>query len=146
MAAWGFRYKTAGLVWVKVAQKQGRARAKMAGARDVRRVQEISPLVDGLAMPRLAWGMGHWSRANTEFCLLGTRGRPRTRSHSIHQVIHAPPAEHSAKPPIARTLIAALAAAPRIELFARGQTPRGWHAWGNQAEGDRVLPPSALAR
>jgi site-specific DNA-methyltransferase (adenine-specific) len=108
-------------------------------------VQDIAPIFDGLAMPQLHWGMGTWTRSNTEFCLLGTRGNLKSRSHAIHQVIHAPVAEHSAKPPQVRRLITALAGGPRVELFARGALPLGWHGWGNQATGPRVLASDALA-
>jgi len=33
-----------------------------------------------------AWGMGHYTRSNAEFCLLGVKGKPRVESHSVHSV------------------------------------------------------------
>lgn len=101
--AWGFRYRTVGFVWVK--------RTRISGA--------------------LAWGMGSWTRANTEPCLLATRGRPGRVSAGVHQVIEAPLARHSEKPAEARERIVRLAGeVSRIELFARQVAP-GWDAWGN---------------
>jgi N6-adenosine-specific RNA methylase IME4 len=101
--AWGFRYRTVGFVWVK--------RTRISGA--------------------LAWGMGSWTRANTEPCLFATRGRPGRVSAGVHQVIESPLARHSEKPAEARERIVRLAGeVSRIELFARQVAP-GWDAWGN---------------
>ena len=76
--------------------------------------------------------MGHWTRANVELCLLATKGTPKRKSASVHQVIISPIEEHSKKPDIVRDKIIELAGdLPRIELFAR-QTVRGWDAWGNE--------------
>jgi len=120
MAAWGFRYKTIGFVWIKTAK---------------------APSINGV--PRLHWGMGRWTRANSEPCLMGTRGRPLPRNHSTHSVVHAPPGRHSEKPIEVRGRIEALGSAPRLEMFLRGPTPHRWWGWGNQAQGDRVIALSA---
>ncbi len=110
--AWGFRYKTVAFVWVKKSL-QG----------------------------KLAWGMGSWSRANTEPCLLGVRGRPRRASAGVHQVVEAPLGRHSEKPAEVRERIVALAGeVARIELFAR-RPVAGWDCWGNEAEGDSAAAP-----
>ena len=101
--AWGFNYRTVGFVWVKLTR----------------------------ASQRLAWGMGNWTRANTEPCLLATRGRPKRIDAGVHQVVQAPLARHSEKPVEVRERIFQLAGdVPRIELFAREVAP-GWDAWGN---------------
>ena len=69
---------------------------------------------------------------NVELCLLATKGTPKRKSASVHQVIISPIEEHSKKPDIVRDKIIELAGdLPRIELFAR-QTVRGWDAWGNE--------------
>ena len=102
--AWGFEYRTLGFVWVKRTHKSD----------------------------RLAWGMGNWTRANTEPCLLAIRGKPKRQSASVHQVVEAARGPHSKKPPEIRDRIVDLAGdIPRIELFAR-DTSKGWDAWGNQ--------------
>jgi len=103
--AWGFQYKTCAFTWVK--------RNKIA--------------------PSWFWGMGNWTRANAELCLLATRGKPKRLSASVHSVIDAPIGRHSAKPPETRDrIVRLLGDLPRIELFARDADP-GWDAWGNQA-------------
>jgi N6-adenosine-specific RNA methylase IME4 len=69
--AWGFEYKTAGFVWVK----------------------EVSDNNHDLH-----WGMGYWTRANTEWCLLATKGTPVRVANDVHQVIISPVSHHSEKP------------------------------------------------
>lgn len=102
--AWGFTYKTVAFVWVKQNRKT----------------------------PSLFWGMGYWTRANAELCLLATRGSPRRRSACVHQVILSPVEEHSKKPDVTRERILTLMGdLPRVELFARQTTP-GWDVWGNE--------------
>ena len=104
--AWGFTYKTVAFVWIKQNRKT----------------------------PSLFWGLGHWTRANAELCLLATRGSPKRQSASVHQVIVSPVEQHSKKPDAVRERIVALMGdLPRVELFAR-QTAPGWDAWGNEVE------------
>lgn len=102
--AWGFKYKTDAFTWVKRNKKTD----------------------------SLFWGMGHWTRANSEICLLATKGKPKRESAAVHQIIYAPVGEHSQKPAEARERIVKLCGnVPRIELFARQETP-GWNVWGNE--------------
>ncbi len=102
--SWGFAFRTAAFIWIKRGPKGG----------------------------RLAWGMGNWTRANAEICLLGIRGKPKRINASIHSVIEAPRGRHSAKPTETRDRIVALIGdLPRVELFARERVP-GWEAWGNE--------------
>ena len=102
--AWGFQYKTVAFAWVKQNRKSD----------------------------SLFWGMGYWTRANAEICLLATKGHPKRISASVHQIITAPVEQHSKKPDVVREKIVALAGdIPRIELFAR-QTALGWDTWGNE--------------
>ena len=104
--AWGFDYKTCAFVWVKQTQDE----------------------------ERFATGMGYWTRANAEVCLLATRGSPARLNADVHQVVLAPRSEHSRKPEEVAARIERLVPGPYIELFAR--RPReGWEAWGNQADG-----------
>lgn len=102
--AWGFTYKTVAFCWVK----QNRQSSS------------------------LFWGMGHWTRANAELCLLATKGSPKRQSAGVHQIVMTPIEGHSKKPDIVRDKIISLAGdVPRIELFARQTTP-GWDVWGNE--------------
>ena len=102
IGAWGFEYKTVGFVWVK--ENGG----------------------------RLFWGMGNWTRSNTEACLIGVRGKIRRVDAGVHSVIKAPVGRHSSKPIEVRDRIVRLMGdLPRIELFARERV-EGWDAWGNE--------------
>lgn len=77
-------------------------------------------------------GMGYWTRANAEICILATKGHPKRISASVHQVIISHIEEHSKKPQEARDRIVKLMGnVPKIELFARNTTP-GWDVWGNE--------------
>jgi N6-adenosine-specific RNA methylase IME4/predicted nucleic acid-binding Zn ribbon protein len=102
--AWGFIYKTIGFTWVKVNKKNGK------------------PFT----------GMGHYTRANAEICLLATRGKPRVKAHDINQVISAPRREHSRKPDEQYPRIMQLFEGPYLELFARARW-QGWKVWGLEA-------------
>lgn len=78
------------------------------------------------------FGLGTWTRANSEDCLFAVRGQPRRACAAVRQMIHAPRREHSRKPDEARTrLVELCGTVRRVELFAR-QRHRGWSAWGNQ--------------
>jgi N6-adenosine-specific RNA methylase IME4 len=116
--AWGFTFKTCAFVWVKTNRRVN--------------VEQTSFLpVDSFDS---FWGMGRWTRANTEFCLLAVKGKPKRMSAAVHQVIYAPIAKHSQKPAETRDRIIELAGdLPRVELFAR-KPAKGWEVWGNQVE------------
>lgn len=78
------------------------------------------------------FGMGNWTRANTEDCLFAIRGNPKRICAGVPQLIHAPVREHSRKPDEARDrLVTLMGDVPRIELFAR-QQHAGWKAMGNE--------------
>ena len=101
---WGFTYKTCAFNWVKRNKKSD----------------------------SWFWGLGKWTRSNSELCLLATRGNPKRISKSVHQVCDARIMEHSKKPDEIRHKIVELCGdLPRIELFARSIYP-GWDAWGNE--------------
>lgn len=103
--AWGFTYKTVAFTWVKQNKKSD----------------------------KIFMGMGYYTRANAEYCLLATRGKILKReSHSVSSVIISHIRQHSKKPDEARARIVNLfGQRPRIELFAR-QKSEGWDCWGNE--------------
>ena len=108
MDAWGFEYKTAAFVWIKKNKKSD----------------------------SLFWGMGAYTRANAEVCLLGiskdTKASKVVKSHAVHQVIEAKIKRHSEKPHEAMQRIEELVGdIPRIELFARKEHA-GWDCWGDE--------------
>ena len=108
---WGFTYKTMGFTWIKQ-----------------------NPGGDGL------WkGMGYWTRANPEPCLLAVRGAPKRLDEGVDELIIAPVMEHSRKPDEAHERIERLVAGPYLEMFARREY-RGWTVWG-----DEVAPLSSEA-
>ena len=77
-------------------------------------------------------GMGYYTRANPEMCLLATRGKvlPR-KSKSVRQLIVSPVREHSRKPDEVYERIEALFDGPYLEMFARTQR-EGWTAMGDE--------------
>ena len=96
----------------------------------------VAPPTAEQQAPAGSWfyGLGFWTRANAEVCLLATRGHPKRQAANIHQFIISPIEAHSKKPDEARDKIVALMGdLPRVELFAR-QTPPGWDVWGNEVQ------------
>ena len=78
-------------------------------------------------------GLGFWTRANPELCLLATRGKPHRRSANVRKLIVSPRREHSRKPDEAYARIEALCEGPYLEMFARFSQP-GWDRWGLDAD------------
>lgn len=77
-------------------------------------------------------GMGNWTRANSEDCLIAVKGNPKRINAGIRQFIEAPIREHSRKPDEIRDRIVELMGdLPRVELFSR-QSIDGWHHHGNE--------------
>ncbi len=105
VSSWGFTYKTVGFVWAKLNRRS-----------------------TGYYM-----GLGRWTRANPEICLLATRGQPRRVSAAVRKLIVSPRREHSRKPDETYEGIEALCDGPYLELFARSKRP-GWSTWGDQVE------------
>jgi N6-adenosine-specific RNA methylase IME4 len=106
--AWGFKYKTIAFQWIKQNPKK------------------LTPF----------YGLGRWTRGNSEPCLLATKGKPKRISASVFQLIEYPRSRHSKKPPCTRDKIIQLVGnLPRIELFARQKTG-GWDVWGNEVKSD----------
>jgi N6-adenosine-specific RNA methylase IME4 len=105
--AWGFDYKTVAFHWVKLnsAAKHG---------------------------ADFFTGLGYWTRANPEQCLLATRGKPSRQAKDVRRLIVEKRREHSRKPDCVRERIERLVKGPYLELFAR-ETKPGWDCWGNQA-------------
>jgi len=108
---WGFEYKTTGFVWIK--------KNKVSDS--------------------FFWGMGHWTRANAELCLIATRGKPKRIAKNIHQIVYSPVETHSKKPDeIRKRIVMLMGDLPRIELFAR-ETKEGWDSFGNEVEENKQM-------
>ena len=105
---WGFEYKTLGFCWVKRCKKQ---------------------------TDKWFWGLGFWTRANPEICIIATKGHPKRISKGVHTVVDTPIEAHSKKPDEVRKRIVRLVGdSPRAELFAREESP-GWYCLGNEIDG-----------
>ena len=101
---WNFKYKTCGFVWVKKNKKAD----------------------------TYFTGLGYYTRANAELCLIATKGTIKRMSKSVKQVCDARIQEHSKKPDEIRNRITDLVGdLPIIELFAR-QEADGWDCWGKE--------------
>lgn len=82
---------------------------------------------------RPAFGAGYIYRSAAEIWILGTRGAPKVRSHSVRNLILAERREHSRKPDEMHADLERLYDGPFLELFARQRRP-GWTSWGNETE------------
>ena len=117
MAAWGFLYVGVAFTWLKTNKDN-----------------------------TLFMGMGHYTRSNAEFCLLGKRGKALKRLHKGIPMaqIHARES-HSAKPEAFRDAINGLYGrdVARVELFARGEHGQmrhgDWDFWGNEVAAPRAI-------
>jgi N6-adenosine-specific RNA methylase IME4 len=114
--AWGFEPTAIGFSWVKL-----------------RRSHEPNQLrLLPLAESDLHIGLGHTTRKNAEFCVLGRRGKPKRLSSGVREIILAPVREPSRKPDEAYVRIERFCAGPYLDLFARQRRP-GWATWGDEA-------------
>lgn len=117
---WGLEYKTCAFNWVKL-----------------NKMQRDTPFT----------GMGYWTRANSEPCLLFTKGSPRRKSKDVPQMlidwqgglfetetIATPIGRHSEKPQAIYERIEALVPGAYCEVFARKARP-GWDVYGNEIDG-----------
>jgi N6-adenosine-specific RNA methylase IME4 len=104
--AWDFEYKTVGFYWVKL---------------------NSAPKHDADYFT----GLGYWTRANPEQCLLATRGKPPRKAKNVRRLVAEKRREHSRKPDCVRERIEKLVDGPYLELFAR-ETKPGWECWGDQ--------------
>ena len=95
LQAWGFKYVTLAFNWFKTNQ-------------------DGSPF----------FGVGYYSKSNSEVALLGIKGRMKPVSNYVSQVVISAREKHSKKPDSVRDKI--------VELFARSAA-EGWDCWGNEA-------------
>ena len=108
MESWGFTYKTVAFVWIKL-NKDG------------------TPFL----------GMGNYTRANAELCLLGIKQKGvKVQKHNVSQIVQSIREILSKKPSTIYKSIEDLHGdCERLELFAR-HSREGWVTWGNQLSGE----------
>lgn len=105
MKAWGYKYVTVAFVWSKLSSTG----KKIAN-------------------------LGRWTMGNVELCLLGRRGKIQRAKRNVRQLVEAVRTVHSRKPEEVRLRAEQLFGdVPRIELFARGESPF-WDQFGNDME------------
>ena len=102
---WGFCYKTLAFIWVKKTHCN---------------------------LPKM--NLGLWSRANSEPCLLATKGSPKRLDKGVNQVLVSGLGEHSEKPEESYQRIERLVDGPYLELFGRRRRD-GWTVIGNEIDG-----------
>lgn len=125
MSAWGFKYRTFGFTWVKHYAGEVSIEDAVFG-RD--------PLIFGEddKLHKVALGMGSYTRANAEPCLLGIRGKMPVDDRGVSSIILSERLKHSQKPDEQYARIQRLyPEAKKLELFARRRV-LGWDAWGNE--------------
>lgn len=104
ITAWGFKYKTCAFTWIKT-KKDG------------------TPLS----------GMGSYTKANAELCLLAMRGHIKSHDKTIPQVLMHPRQGHSVKPnEVIKRIEKLFGSQTKIELFARREVD-GWDRWGDES-------------
>jgi N6-adenosine-specific RNA methylase IME4 len=156
--AWGFAYKTVGFYWAKLNRSSGypshpsrhlepedkssdqaslglepEDRSSGYSCRRSRRPEPEAESQGRLVFDENSFftGLGFWTRANPEMCLLATRGKPKRKSSAVKKLVIAPRREHSRKPDEVYGRIESLCDGPYLEMFARRSRP-GWDAWGLQ--------------
>ncbi len=104
MNSWGFEYKTCGFNWIKL-NKNGKP----------------------------FFGIGHYTKSNSELCLIGIKGKGITiLDDTISQIIMTEKDKHSKKPDQVPEYIERLVGErKRIELFARKKR-EGWDVYGDE--------------
>ena len=115
MRAWGFEPSSTAFVWIKPKRKA---------------------FANGgffLDEALFAKGLGHTTRQNAEYVVLGRRGKPRRLCKDVHQLIIQPRREHSRKPDEFYARVERYCTGPYLELFARQRRP-GWDCWGNEID------------
>lgn len=105
--AWGFSYSTVGFYWIKKTKEN-----------------------------KNFFGLGNWTRANPEICIIATKGSIERKDATISKVIESQIEEHSRKPTMVRDKIIKLVGdLSRTELFGRPTghpSEKGWVFWGNE--------------
>lgn len=98
------------------------------------------------------FGMGFYTRAGSESCLIATKGKFKPASRSVRAVFRAEEQiqfegkilRHSEKPKQVRELIIELAGdLPRLEMFNRDD---GWDVFGNESKNSILINKKAAIK
>lgn len=112
MDAWGFKFSTMAFTWIKL--NPGEAAALF------------------MTDSSFFMGQGYTTRKNSEWVLLGRRGKPKRHAKNVRELIIAQRREHSRKPDqFFERVERYVGDVPKLELFSRTDRP-GWETWGDQ--------------
>jgi N6-adenosine-specific RNA methylase IME4 len=117
MEAWDFTYSGKAFCWAKTTP--------------LATVTPLSVKASPGAQSPWHFGMGHTTRANSEDCWLGRRGKPPRLSNRVRELIVSSVREHSRKPDEVYKRIEDYCAGPYLDLFARQRRP-GWTVWSDE--------------
>lgn len=122
--AWGFNYKSIGFQWVKLNKKASNLQL-------LQKITEGTP-IEEVMFSQCFYGLGRWTRGNTEMCVIATKGKVSRIDTAVPQLVFSPIGRHSSKPTeVRKRIIQLVGDKPRIELFAREHVD-GWDCWGNE--------------
>jgi N6-adenosine-specific RNA methylase IME4 len=114
MEHWGFKFSGKGFCWAKQTKQSIR-----------------NPIANVSADYNWRMNMGYTTRANTEDCWLGLKGKPKRLNANVRELIVAPQYENSAKPDEVYERAERLYPGPYADVFSRRNRP-GWDAFGNE--------------
>lgn len=98
--SWGFKYKSIAFQWVKLNRN--------TDINTFTKEAFISNSIDEAMKKNCFFGLGRWTRGNTEPCLIATKGKVSRKDASVGQLVFAPLTKHSAKPYEVRDKIVSL--------------------------------------
>lgn len=146
VAAWGFKYSTAG-VWVKTTREpidlSSFIEARMDDITDAdgaaadtpewKQLRQLRMLLKGMTAVLPTFPMGRTQRVCTERYLIAKRGRRDPKVRSQRNVFFAKVGEHSEKPDVFYRRVEELFDGPYLELYGRKRRP-GWTVVGDQVK------------
>ena len=91
------------------------------------------------------YGLGYWAWGQTEHFMIAVKGKPfRPHPPITRTIVRHKKGKHSAKPDKFYTIAEKMGEKPRLELFAREQSPlfpkrEGWDVWGNEIQSEQEV-------
>ena len=78
-------------------------------------------------------GLGMWLRMQSEFCLIGIKGKPYWKLTNERDLIREGRTTHSTKPESFYTLVEGLCAGKKLDYFSRSKR-EGWDCFGDEVQ------------
>ena len=86
------------------------------------------------------FGMGFYTRAGSESCIIATKGKVKILDHGVRAVESKHVGVHSAKPSVFRKrCVQLIGDVPRLEMFARREA-EGFDVYGNEVPNSIEIP------